>query len=345
MDDLSERRLGSGLVLQTAAAAEVQNTRVASMLLVKPSNPGDNAITIKKSSSAWGTPTEGAGGVAYGTGQVLELLSESAVDAAAKDDPNNPVLFRIDALGGLGTVSGAHLATGLRATGFPAPTLSLWVQPSSDAYGIVLDNPTGSTVPTASYLLVRDARSSPTYTSVEIRADGRLQSNKSLTAKGRLPADVPLVVRRIPGQTAPLTAWTDSSGADLARLYPSGGFWSKNSLNVSNDPPASTGYFAIAVTTVNPAQYGLLIRPGQTGQVGDLLLLTDSANVVLSRVNKGGYFMTRLHSEPADGDLATGELSMWFDQVAGATKVRFKAKDSTGQVMRASLAMSAVANA
>lgn len=66
---------------------------------------------------------------------------------------------------------------------------------------------------------------------------------------------------------------------------------------------------------------------------------TDNSNAVLSKVNKGGYFMTRKVAAPADADLASSELAFWLDDTVGATKAMFKAKDSGGTVRTGSVAL------
>ncbi len=65
----------------------------------------------------------------------------------------------------------------------------------------------------------------------------------------------------------------------------------------------------------------------------------DNSSNILSRVNKGGYFMTRKTAAPADGDLANSELAFWLDATPGATLAMFKAKDSGGTVRSGSVAL------
>lgn len=69
------------------------------------------------------------------------------------------------------------------------------------------------------------------------------------------------------------------------------------------------------------------------GGAGALLLMRDSAGTTTySRFNKDGYFMTRKTAAPADADIATGEMALWFDSTNGAAKLKIKAKQADGTV-------------
>jgi hypothetical protein len=61
---------------------------------------------------------------------------------------------------------------------------------------------------------------------------------------------------------------------------------------------------------------------------------------VMFRVNKGGYLGIQTHSAPADGDVATGEAMLWFDQTNGASKLMVKGKSANGTVVAAAIALS-----
>lgn len=77
-----------------------------------------------------------------------------------------------------------------------------------------------------------------------------------------------------------------------------------------------------------------------SSQSVDLTKWTDSAGTgIYTRVNKAGYFMTRKTSAPADGDLATGEMALWFDSTAGAAKLKIKAKNASGTVVTGEVAL------
>ncbi len=88
------------------------------------------------------------------------------------------------------------------------------------------------------------------------------------------------------------------------------------------------------------AQPGLQVQQASGTQSGDLTQWTDTgASNILSRINKAGYFMTRKVAAPADGDIATSELSIWFDNTSGAAKIKFKGKDSGGTVRTGEVAL------
>lgn len=91
----------------------------------------------------------------------------------------DPHLARFGDVAGLGLTSGIHLATGLRGMGGGRvqPSMSLWVSPSVDATGLVIDNADTTTwgpTPITDFLLVRDIRSSPERSLVRIKADGTI---------------------------------------------------------------------------------------------------------------------------------------------------------------------------
>lgn len=65
----------------------------------------------------------------------------------------------------------------------------------------------------------------------------------------------------------------------------------------------------------------------------------DSSSNVLTRINKDGYLMTRKTAAPADADLATGEMALWFDSTNGAAKLMIKAKQADGTVRTGSVAL------
>ncbi len=56
-----------------------------------------------------------------------------------------------------------------------------------------------------------------------------------------------------------------------------------------------------------------------------------------NHVRAWGALMTKLAAAPADAELANGEMAIWFDAVAAKLKV--KAKNSTGVIKTAELAL------
>jgi hypothetical protein len=53
----------------------------------------------------------------------------------------------------------------------------------------------------------------------------------------------------------------------------------------------------------------------------------------------GGYIVIQAHAAPADGDLAAGDMAIWFDQTNGAGKLKIKAKTANGTVAVGELAL------
>jgi hypothetical protein len=95
------------------------------------------------------------------------------------------------------------------------------------------------------------------------------------------------------------------------------------------------GYFEANATTEE--QVVIEQYPAQTTDM--VSLVTDTKAAILSRFNKDGYFMTRKTAAPADADIATSEMALWFDNTAGAAKLMIKAKDSGGTVRTGSVSL------
>lgn len=98
---------------------------------------------------------------------------------------------------------------------------------------------------------------------------------------------------------------------------------------------ASDGYRAINVdlTADAPASVlGLrqLLRLAVAG--ADKLTVDNAGNL-----KTAGRIATKATVEPPDADLSAGELALWLDPAPGAPKVRFKAKDSDGNVRTAAV--------
>lgn len=73
------------------------------------------------------------------------------------------------------------------------------------------------------------------------------------------------------------------------------------------------------------------------GQTADLFPIKDSAAAILSRFNKAGFFMTRKIAAPADGDLVSSEMSVWWKDTIGSAGLQVKGKDSAGTVVNQSI--------
>lgn len=82
-----------------------------------------------------------------------------------------------------------------------------------------------------------------------------------------------------------------------------------------------------------------IVARGKSGQSGSLVEVQDNAEAIMSRFDKDGYFMTRKTAAPADADIATGEMALWFDSTNGAAKLMVKAKQADGTVKTAAVAL------
>lgn len=92
------------------------------------------------------------------------------------------------------------------------------------------------------------------------------------------------------------------------------------------------GATSLFARTNAAGQAGIVVRTGVGSPTANMLDLQDWNDLTLSRFNKSGYFMTRKTSAPADADLATSEVAIWFDNASGAAKLKIKGKDSGGTV-------------
>lgn len=107
-------------------------------------------------------------------------------------------------------------------------------------------------------------------------------------------------------------------------------------LGVNTGLGAAPGTFQVVCWEAN---WPAAILKGAALQIADLQQWQNSAAVVFKRINKDGFDIIKKTAAPADADLAASELTCWLDDTAGATKVMFKAKDSTGIVRTGSLAL------
>lgn len=78
-------------------------------------------------------------------------------------------------------------------------------------------------------------------------------------------------------------------------------------------------------------------RASQTGSLFEAQ--SNDGATVYSRFDQNGYFMTRKTVAPADADLASGEMALWFDSTNGAAKLMVKAKEAGGTVRTATVAL------
>lgn len=80
--------------------------------------------------------------------------------------------------------------------------------------------------------------------------------------------------------------------------------------------------------------YGIKI---ESPTVGTNRYAIHSSGVAAARF--GGAVITARNTAPADAELITGELAIWYDSTSGASKLMVKAKQADGTVKTASLAL------
>lgn len=114
--------------------------------LVVPVANDDNAVVVKSPNAEWGNPAT----IPYGKGQAFMLLKEDTTGAV---EPDDLVLFRIDRRGAIGSAGGLHVATGLRKRAGDVFTESIWIDPSDDTVGLVID--AANNAPAQSFLIAR----------------------------------------------------------------------------------------------------------------------------------------------------------------------------------------------
>lgn len=95
----------------------------------------------------------------------------------------------------------------------------------------------------------------------------------------------------------------------------------------------------LCITFVSSISAGVIcgIDQGVSGQTGNLREWRNNLGVVLSSISENGYFMTRRNAAPVDGELAAGEMGVWFDSTDGAGKLKVKAKTANGTVVTGEL--------
>ncbi len=89
----------------------------------------------------------------------------------------------------------------------------------------------------------------------------------------------------------------------------------------------SFGYGQEAHVFIEAPTPGFAIRAG--GISDALMRFTTEGNVVLAGT----------HAAPASGDLAAGELALWFDQTNGASALKLKGKSADGTVVTATISL------
>lgn len=157
-----------------------------------------------------------------------------------------------------------------------------------------------------------------------------------LTIAGGDAAQVPLKVTGTAGQTANvLAAFISGNATPVLSIGASGAMSAPFCASMSN-----AGVLGGDPLTVSTYSSHASIKAARVGAVtGDNFWAMGGGSTALSRFNKDGYFMTAKNAAPADADVNTGELALWFDSTNGASKLMIKAKQADGTVKTASVAL------
>ncbi|TCP87447.1 hypothetical protein C8J31_105309 [Rhizobium sp. PP-CC-2G-626] len=147
---------------------------------------------------------------------------------------------------------------------------------------------------------------------------------------------VALTAKGAAGQTADVLNILNSADAQLFRVQSSGRITAAYSSFFSNagktDQPVMqlAGYAA----TLPVAQFSQETSSG----TGDFIQMLNFADQVVSRVNYGGYVMTRKTSAPAAVDVVNAELTFWYDEANA--KFKITAKNAAGVLVSGEVALS-----
>lgn len=148
---------------------------------------------------------------------------------------------------------------------------------------------------------------------------------------------VPLIQLTNDGTGYLIDATADGFAVDGSGFVRTGQLFNITSFNNSKIQLATTG--TQIVRNIGDGGVVLQVKQDHASGTGDLLNVQTSGSVVRSRFNKGGYFMTKVNSAPADADVGVGEMALWFDSTNGAAKLMIKAKEAGGTVRTAQVAL------
>jgi hypothetical protein len=98
---------------------------------------------------------------------------------------------------------------------------------------------------------------------------------------------------------------------------------------------SATGVFAVPANTGQRA----IVARGRQGQAQPILEIQDGGSAQLGGFDKGGFFFTKKTSQPSDGDVAAGQMFLWFDQSQGNPRLVVKARDAGGNIRTGSLSL------
>jgi hypothetical protein len=146
-----------------------------------------------------------------------------------------------------------------------------------------------------------------------------------------------LLVKAASGQTAEiLTVLKDGNATGALSVTASGLIAARFGSSLTN--AGLTANNAVSITNSGTAAHSLYITRA-SAQTGDQISLRDNAGVLQSRFNKDSIFMTKVTTAPADADLVSGEVAIYFDSTNGAAKLKIKAKQADGTVRTGEVAL------
>lgn len=163
---------------------------------------------------------------------------------------------------------------------------------------------------------------SPTQTFRSTRWTGSAQANESFDVG---------ITRYDSGANRNALQVLDNDGSPAFAIAGKGGVVASGySTPVAGDVTTLGQLHARAVADANPA---LTAQRKSATQSAVIFGILDENSALLSWFNKGGYFVTAIHSAPSDGDIVAGQCFFWFDQTAGASKLKIKAKNVSGTIV------------
>lgn len=152
----------------------------------------------------------------------------------------------------------------------------------------------------------------------------------SSTTTGSLPT---FVIKHGVGQTGDIQQWQSDAGVTLAKVRSDGLLAVPYLRDVTDTGP----FFTMSSTsvTLNSTVVGATTFTIQAvaAQSGDIQQWRAPGSVLGARINKGGYLGLSTVAAPADGDLLTSEVALWWDNSAGRPNLVLKGKDSAGTVL------------
>jgi hypothetical protein len=253
----------------------------------------------------------------------------------------------IEGLGGNDTLEGYggnDIILGGTGSDLSATGPGVAVQASTGAALSVTNNVTlnSGTTPTAAITLDMDALSSAGQRDSHwIEWVGRSHDG-STAYKNAFRARVNIVADDDPN----VNEFTIESKIDSGSWVEVASFGADPYIRV-NGPIVSTGLSAtgqVGCVSLNVNGTGsdseqAVVR-ANSAQTAYIQVWKNSSGSALSAIDRSGRFCTQVHSAPADADIVTGELFLWFDQTAGAAKLKIKAKNASGTVVTGEVALS-----